>query len=63
MITTISITLTIITTITIIITTLIELYFFSSSCSSLSSYRNWINSSLLSNSRQHYLSQQYPHPS
>ena len=35
---------------------------FSSSCSSISSYRNLTNCSLSSNSRQQYLSQQYPPP-
>ena len=43
--------------------TLMELEFINSSFSSLSSYRNWTSSSPSSNSRQQYLSQQYPHPS
>ena len=42
--------------------TLIELNYLNSRCSSLSSYSNLTNSSLSSNSRQQYLSQQYPPP-
>ena len=42
--------------------TLIELKSLNSSCSSLSSWRNQTNSSLSSNSRQQYLSQEYPRP-
>ena len=42
--------------------TLIELKFLNSSFSSLSSSGNLTNSSLSSNSRQQYLSQQYPPP-
>ena len=42
--------------------TLTELKFLDSSCSSLSSCWNSTNSSLLSNSRQQYLSQQHPPP-
>ena len=42
--------------------TLIELKFLNSSFSSLSSCWHWTNGSLSSNSRQQYLSQQYPPP-
>ena len=42
--------------------TLIELNVLHSSCSSLSSYWNWTNDSLSSNSSQRHLSQQYPPP-
>ena len=42
--------------------TLIELKFVTSSFSSLSSYWNWTNTSLSSDSRQQHLSRQYPHP-
>ena len=42
--------------------TLIELIFLDSSFSSLSSSLNWTSGPLSSNSRQQYLSQQYPTP-
>ena len=42
--------------------TLIELKFINSGFSSLSSYWNWTNGSVSSDSRRHYLSHQYPPP-
>ena len=42
--------------------TLIELEFLNSTCSSLSSYWNWTNGSLASDSRRQYLSQNSPPP-